>query len=86
MAETDMSMTDVPGEGADQPASSQVVDSIEVEPGVKTEEGQVASSDLGDNDAQEDGGDGRPVSNSQYKALKTITEVLTEFKIQKGNE
>ena len=79
-------MTDAPAQAVDQPASSQVVDSIEVENAVKTEDAADDGSDAEDNDAQEETGDGRPVSNAQYKALKAITEVLSEFKVKKGNE
>jgi hypothetical protein len=87
MAETDTVMTDAPVEASEAPASPQVVDSIEVEPDVKAEDGQ-AGSEQGDGDTQEDlgGSDGRPVSNAQYRALKAIADTLTDFKIQKGNE
>jgi hypothetical protein len=86
MAETDTTMMDAPAEVADQQASSQVVDSIEVESRVKAEDAPDVGSDAGEDDAQEEGADGRPVSNAQYKALKAITEVLTDFKVTKGNE
>jgi chromatin structure-remodeling complex subunit RSC1/2 len=39
-----------------------------------------------DADAEEDESDGRPVSRDQYKALKAITDVLTNHKIQIKNE
>ena len=77
-------MTDA--SGVDQPTSSQVVDSIEVENAVKTEDAADDGSDAGENDAQDEAAEGRPVSNAQYKALKAITEVLSEFKVKKGNE
>lgn len=79
-------MMDATAEVADQQASSQVVDSIEVDSGVKAEEALDARSDAGEDDAQEEGADGRPVSNALYKALKAITEILTDFKVTKGNE
>ena len=85
-AEADTTMTDAPVAGTDRPSPSQVVDSIEVDNAGKTEDVADGGSDAGDNDAQDDGGDGRPVSNAQYKALKAITEVLSDFKVKKGNE
>ena len=88
MAEADTKMTDAPADDAELTNPSNVVDSIETESTVKKEDNADAGSDGGDNDAQDDGdvGDGRPVSNAQYKALKAITEVLSEYKIQKGND
>ena len=87
MAEADTTMTDAPSEEVDNPSSPQVLDSIEVDTGAKGEgAADDAGSDAADNDAQDDGSDGRPVTNSQYKALKLITEVLSDFKIQKGGE
>lgn len=86
MSETDTAMTDAPVEKSEAQSNSQVVDSIEVEPAVKTEDGADVGSEDGDNDAQDEGTDGRPVSNKQYKALKAITEILSDYKITKGNE
>ena len=86
----------------EQPSSPQaeVVQSIEPNDGEKQEDigakeetaeaaeaaerGEGGDEDE-DNEAEEDTS-GRPVSNSQYKALKAITEVLTEFNIKKGND
>ncbi len=86
MTEPDTTVTNAPGQGTNQSASSQVVASIEVENAVKTEDTADGGSDVEDKDAQDEAGDGRPVSNAQYKALKAITEVLSDFKIKKGNE
>lgn len=74
------------------PATSEVVDSIEVEPGVKEEDTQADAQAESDAEGEEDEDDqpadssSRPVSNELYKALKAITEALTDFKIKKGGE
>jgi hypothetical protein len=75
-----------------QEAAAEVVDSIEVEPRVKEEDAQ-ADDAPGESDAEGEDDDeqpaessGRPVSNELYKALKAISDTLTEFKIKKGGE
>lgn len=79
------------GEGAEEPAVSKdttdVADAADAADGADNDAGDV-DSDAGDNDAQDEpeGSHGRPVSNKQYKALKAITEVLTDFKIKKSND
>lgn len=87
MTENDTTMADSPAEQQEQTESSQVVQSIENE-----DRGNVGNTaDEGANedgaDAQDGEGEGRPVSNEQYKALKAITETVSEYKISvKGNE
>lgn len=73
------------------PATSEVVDSIEVEPSVKEEDAQGDAQ--GDSDAEGEEDDdqhadssSRPVSNELYKALKGIAEALSDFKVKKGGE
>lgn len=72
-------------------AASEVVDSIEVEPKVKEEDAQAdapgeSDAEGEDDDDQPADSSGRPVSNEVYKALKAISDILTEFKIKKGGE
>lgn len=63
------------------------VDSIEVVTEVKDEDPGDEKSDNEPDAAEDDGGGERPVSNDQYKALKNITEVLTNHKVKvKGDE
>jgi chromatin structure-remodeling complex subunit RSC1/2 len=112
-ADTDAQMTDAPAEEdtivvQHQPQTSQVVESIEVEPAAKLEtaddaelgdnaetaenadevndEDAEGESDAGEEDQQDERRTKRPVSNNQYRALKAITETLTDFKIKKGSE
>ena len=64
------------------------IESIEVRPEVKEEDGGEDKSDE-DADAPEDyaGGETPAVDNGQYKALKNIAEVLSNLKIKvKGDE
>lgn len=63
------------------------VDSIEVVAEIKDEEPADEKSD-NEADAHEDEAGGeRPVSNDQYKALKSITDILTNYKVKvKGDE
>lgn len=67
----------------------QVQDSIEVVTEIKDEDaGDERSENLNEPDAGDDEAAGeRPVSNDQYKALKNITDVLTNHKVKvKGDE
>lgn len=66
-----------------------VQDSVEVATEAKDEDAaDDKSENLNEPDAAEDEAAGeRPVSNDQYKALKHITEVLTNHKLKvKGDE
>ena len=99
MADEDKTMSDAPP--TDAPArvqepsnTAEVHDSIEVEPAVRVDDVDNQDVDAagedsdaaGEEDQDDAGGNGRPVSNALYKALKAITENLSEFKIKKGNE
>jgi hypothetical protein len=73
------------------PDTSEVLDSIEFESMVKGEDahgdGQADSDAEGEDDEEQPAdSSGRPVSNELYKALKAISDTLTEFKIKKGGE
>lgn len=78
---------------AKAPVSTKPVQSIEVESEVKEEdEGEEGSDhENGANEgaeAEEDN-DGRPISNTLYRALKIITDILLDYKIKvkfRGNE
>lgn len=75
-------MADQPGAEAATPKSQKPVPSIEAEPEVKEEEG---ARDDSDNDAdlgEDEAGDGRPVSNAQYKAFKHVVDTLSDHKIK----
>jgi hypothetical protein len=84
-------------ESADAKAA-EPVQSIEVEPATKNEgeadakedgaadENAEEDAEADEDDAQGEEGDGRPVSRDQYKALKSITDTLTNHKIQVKNE
>ncbi|KIV82064.1 hypothetical protein PV11_04200 [Exophiala sideris] len=70
-----------------QPSTGEPVESIEVEPDTVNQED--AGEDKSDNEAEGDEtvGDDRAVSNEQYRALRNITEVLTNHKIKiKGDD
>jgi len=75
-----------------EPATPVPVQSIEVETEVKQEDAAEEKCDDDDDDdaeADEDGATGEEpgVSNEQYKALRNITETLTNYKIKvKGDE
>jgi hypothetical protein len=50
-------------------------------PGDKSDEDAEAEED-----APAEGGDGRPVSREQYKAFKSITDALTDYRIKVKDE
>ena len=63
------------------------VDSIEVATEVKDEDPGDEKSDNEPDAPEDEAGGERPVSNDQYKALKNITEILTNHKVKvKGDE
>jgi len=84
-------MADTADADSATPNSPQPIQSIEVETEVKAEEGGDDDAGGSGNDVDEEGGttagDEPPVSTEQYKALKNIAEVLTNFKVKvKGDE
>lgn len=80
MAETD---------SAAEPSNPEPVESIEVETGVRVKDEDAAEDDSGneaDDVAEDAAGGERAVSREQYKALKNIADVLSNFKIKIKNE
>jgi len=69
-----------------QPSTAEPVESIEVGD-VKQEDAVEEKSDNEGDAVDENAGDDRAVSNEQYRALRNITEVLTNHTIKiKGDE